>query len=240
MQTISVIIATYNSALFIDRAITSIYAQTYKAHWQVIVVDDGSTDGTSQKIKDQYPGVHYIYQPNRGLAAAHNTALKVATGEWVAFIDADDFWPADRTSHLMQVFVNNPVIMIAWGLEKFVFEDPAETSRWGFTHADQQRFDIHLGARLFRREAFEQIGLFDEAMRCSDDVDWFYRAKEAALAMEATEKCTLHYTQHAHGISYRKDVKALQVLQSLKKSLDRRRAANIQTLPQLSDYAKKP
>ena len=237
MHTISVIIPTYNSALFIARAITSIQEQHYPVQWQIIVVDDGSTDHTSTLIRDHYPFIHYIHQSNQGPAAARNAGLEAASGEWITFLDADDYWPSDRTQLLMQVFAANPQLLVTWGLVKVLFEDPEEAGRWKFVYSDQQRFDVNLGARLFRREAFERIGLFDASMRYCEDADWFYRAKEAALPMQAIEQCTLYYNVHAHGITHQQDLKQ-PVLLALKKSLDRRRNFSIRTLPKLSDYSR--
>ncbi len=236
MPKISVIIPTYNSAQFIERAIASIYAQTVVADWEIIVVDDGSTDDTQRMITTRYPAIRYSRQSNQGPAAARNRGLASANGEWFTFLDADDCWPPDRTAILLSVFDQSPDLMVVAGLEQFVFEDPDEAGRWRFTHPDQQRFHIHLGARLFRPEAFRRIGGFDETMRYSEDIDWINRAKEAGLAMQSIEQTTLLYTVHAHGMTYHKNVHHLQLLQALKKSLDRRRAESTGTLPMLATY----
>jgi glycosyltransferase involved in cell wall biosynthesis len=89
---VSVIIPTYNRAALVGRAIESAIGQSYPDK-QIIVVDDGSTDGTADVVK-RYPGVEYVYRPNGGQAAARTTGLARATGEWIASLDSDDVWDA--------------------------------------------------------------------------------------------------------------------------------------------------
>ncbi|RKY09255.1 MAG: hypothetical protein DRP56_02880 [Planctomycetota bacterium] len=88
---ISVIIPAFNSEATISRAINSVLAQTY-SDYEIIVVDDGSTDGTSGVVRSYGNKVKYIYQENAGPAAARNTAITSARGQWLAFLDDDDEW----------------------------------------------------------------------------------------------------------------------------------------------------
>jgi hypothetical protein len=91
----SVIIAVYNGAATIARAIDSILNQTQKAH-EIIIVDDGSTDNTAEVVQQYADGVRYIYQDNAGVSAARNNGVKHATGNWIAFLDADDWYYPNR------------------------------------------------------------------------------------------------------------------------------------------------
>lgn len=93
--TFSVIIPVYNGEKTVSCAIESVLAQTYPAY-EVIVVDDGSIDATAQAVALFGSRVRYIYQPNAGVAAARNAGVKHATGEWLAFLDADDWYYSDR------------------------------------------------------------------------------------------------------------------------------------------------
>src|SRR6476659_8655894 len=97
---ISVIIPCYNNAPFVAEALDSVLHQTdAKAIKEIIVVDDGSTDGSASVIKEKaalYPLIKYIYQKNGGLSAARNTAIKQAQGSYIAFLDADDVWPPEK------------------------------------------------------------------------------------------------------------------------------------------------
>lgn len=93
--TFSVIIPVYNGAQTVGRAIESVLAQTYPAY-EIIVVDDGSIDATAKAVALFGSRVRYIYQPNAGVAAARNAGVQHATGEWLAFLDADDWYYPDR------------------------------------------------------------------------------------------------------------------------------------------------
>jgi len=91
MPRVSVMIPTYNCARFLGFAIDSVLTQTY-ADYEIVVIDDGSTDDTQECIAKYGSKVRYFYQSNQGLSAARNLALDHATGEFIAYIDADDMW----------------------------------------------------------------------------------------------------------------------------------------------------
>src|SRR5581483_12146947 len=90
MPEVSVIIPTYNRRDFVREAIASVLAQAYQ-DFEVIIVDDGSQDDTHAVIQE-FPGVRYIYQENRGVSAARNRGVTVSQGEFLAFLDSDDIW----------------------------------------------------------------------------------------------------------------------------------------------------
>jgi glycosyltransferase involved in cell wall biosynthesis len=97
---VTAIIPVYNGAGYIRRAIESVLSQTQPAD-ELIVVDDGSTDETAAIVWSFGPEVRYLYQPNSGVAAARNKGIKQATSEWIAFLDADDYWePSKLASQL--------------------------------------------------------------------------------------------------------------------------------------------
>ena len=90
MPTISVIIPTFNRSKLVVNAIRSVLCQTYR-DYEIIVVDDGSTDNTTQVIKPYMDRIRYVYQPNRGASAAQNRGVKLAKGDWVSILASDDF-----------------------------------------------------------------------------------------------------------------------------------------------------
>lgn len=107
-MTISVIIPAYNSGATIARSIESILRQSRPAD-EIIAVDDGSTDDTREVIKN-FPEVKYMHQDNQGPAAARNNGVKTAKGEYIAFLDSDDYWLADHLKNLASVLENRPDI----------------------------------------------------------------------------------------------------------------------------------
>ena len=96
---VSVVIPTFNRAELLPRALTSVFAQSWlggNSQLEVLLIDDGSDDGTGDMIRKQFPQVNYIFQQNSGVSAARNTGIKAAGGEWIAFLDSDDEWLANK------------------------------------------------------------------------------------------------------------------------------------------------
>lgn len=110
---VSVLIPTYNRAYIVCSAIESVLAQTYR-HIEVIVVDDGSTDDTRERIARFGDAVRYIYQPNAGLAAARNTGLAAARGEFIALQDSDDVWLPWKLEAQIAVMAVDRNIALSW------------------------------------------------------------------------------------------------------------------------------
>lgn len=92
---VSVVIPTYNRARLIVEALESVFCQTFR-DLEIIVVDDGSTDGTEQALRGYQDRIRYVYQPNRGVNAARNRAIDMARGEYIALLDNDDLWRDDK------------------------------------------------------------------------------------------------------------------------------------------------
>jgi glycosyltransferase involved in cell wall biosynthesis len=107
MPRVSITIPTYNCAHFIERAIRSILAQSY-TDYEIVIVDDGSTDNTRVVLAPFGDRIRYIYQANGGLSAARNTALAHAGGELIAYLDADDLWYPDRLERQVAFLDANP------------------------------------------------------------------------------------------------------------------------------------
>src|SRR5713226_7707474 len=98
-MTVSVIMPTFNRRRVIGRAISSVLSQTY-SDYELIVIDDGSTDGTSDWLAQEYPGVRLIRcASNRGAAGARNFGFEAARGEFIAFLDSDDVWTPEYLQH---------------------------------------------------------------------------------------------------------------------------------------------
>lgn len=101
MPRVSVVIPTYNCAKFLGRTIDSALKQTYR-DFEIIVVDDGSTDGTQALVAAYKESVRYVYQSNQGASAARNAALSRASGEFIAYLDADDLWLPDKLARQVE------------------------------------------------------------------------------------------------------------------------------------------
>ena len=104
---VSVIIPAYNAGQFIEETLASVFRQTC-ANLEVIVVDDGSTDDTKSRLQAYGSRIHYIWQPNAGVGAARNRGMQAASGEYLAFLDADDLWNPEKLQVQLAVAARNP------------------------------------------------------------------------------------------------------------------------------------
>jgi glycosyltransferase involved in cell wall biosynthesis len=238
---VSTVIPVYNCERHLAEAIESVLAQAYRPV-EIIVVDDGSTDGTARVAASFKGNIHYIHQPNSGPAAARNKGLRTAQGNVIGFLDADDLWPKNKLELQLGHLTKNPALKVVMGLVQYTRISTAPESEPGFEEFSQPLVAFNLGSALFRRSVFEQIGLFDETMHYSEDVDWFMRARECGIPMVVLEQVTLFYRIHQHNMIRNKSARDLYFAKALKKSLDRRRqrgSDSVGSLPKLS-YSNQP
>jgi glycosyltransferase involved in cell wall biosynthesis len=233
---ISVIIPVFNGAAFLAEAVASIRVQQITVS-EIIVVDDGSTDESAAVAAGLGKGIHYVYQPNRGPHAAQNTGLELAQGELIAFLDADDRWPAEKLSVQLPLLQADQQPAVVLGFLQYIRLQKTAGRTWDYLPFLEPFLGANcFGASLFRREAFSKVGLLDGAMNCGGDVDWFLRAREQGLAMAAVDRVTLFYRLHPGNLTRHKTQREHFLLRALKQSLDRRRAAgravaNLHELP---------
>lgn len=219
---VSVVIPVFNGEAFLREAVESVLAQKYSPV-EIIVVDDGSTDGTETVLTSLPETVRYLHQTNQGPAAARNRGIQQAQGSLIAFADADDLWPEGKLELQLPYLISDPGVEIVMGrihqvrLSKTV---NGQTQLEGFV---KPAFSVNLGSAVIRKSVFERVGFFDETMRYSEDVDWFMRAREGGAAIVTIDAVTLLYRQHEHNMTRGKSTSELNVLKALKRSLDRRR-----------------
>ena len=224
---VSVVIPVFNGEAFLREAVQSVLAQKYSPV-EVIIVDDGSIDGTEDVARSLPETVRYLQQANQGPAAARNRGIEQAQGSLIAFADADDLWPDDKLELQLPYLLRDPAIEIVLGRIQQV--------RLSIAVAEPA-FSVNLGSAIIRKSVFERVGLFDETMRYSEDVDWFMRAREAGAAIVTIDAVTLLYRQHEQNMTRGKSASELNVLKALKRSLDRRRERTgiASALPNLND-----
>jgi glycosyltransferase involved in cell wall biosynthesis len=214
---VSVIIPVFNGERFLREAVESVLAQKYSPV-EIIIVDDGSTDDTATVARSLPETVRYLHQTNHGPAAARNRGIEQAQGDLIAFADADDLWPSHKLELQLPYLIRDSKIDIVLGRIQQVLLSETQAKEIG-----DPAFSVNLGSAVIRRSCFERVGLFDETMRYSEDVDWFMRAREGAAAIMTIDAVTLFYRQHEQNMTRGKSTSELNVLKALKKSLDRRR-----------------
>jgi glycosyltransferase involved in cell wall biosynthesis len=224
---ISVVIPVFNAGHRLGAALASIDAQHHDGPLEVIVVDDGSTDDTPTAIAALAGRVRAVRQDNAGPAAARNTGLAMATGEIVAFLDADDLWPDDKLAHQLAALEGDPDLDVVLGRISYVGLPGAIIPDIAFEdEARQSLSNVHLGSGLYRRRSFERLGGFDESLRFSEDHDFFLRAREVGLRMRVLDHVTLIYQLHDQNMTRGRKAVEMSLTTVLKRSLDRRRAAH--------------
>ena len=214
---VSVVIPVFNGERFLREAVESVLAQKYSP-LEIIMVDDGSTDGTADVARSLPETVRYLHQSNQGPAAARNRGIEHAQGSLIAFADADDLWPEDKLALQLPYLMRDPAAEIVMGRIQQVL-----LSETGAENFAEPAFSVNLGSAIIRKSVFERVGLFDETMRYSEDVDWFMRAREGGAAIVTIDAVTLLYRQHDQNMTRGKSTSELNVLKALKRSLDRRR-----------------
>ncbi len=220
---VSVVTPLYNGERFLAQAIESVLAQTYRPI-EIIVVDDGSTDGGADVAK-AFDEVHYIHQTNQGQAAAMNAGVETAQGEFLAFLDADDMWTPNKLDVQITYLLEHPDVgyVIAKTLN---FIEPGTEPPTRMTKDFQPGVSSLLspGVVLVRRAVFDRVGPFDNTYYHAKDIDWFVRAKEGGVVMAMAPETLLHRRIHGQNQSCRVDSRTTDYVRVLKASLDRKRA----------------
>jgi glycosyltransferase involved in cell wall biosynthesis len=219
---VSAIVPVYNAERFLGQALDSILAQDYRP-LEVIVVDDGSVDGTSV-IARTYEGVRYIHQANQGHAAARNAGIEASNGEFVAFLDADDLWAPNKLSVQIGHLLKHPSVGYAIARQRFFVEPGTSLPPWlrrELLLEDQVGYLP--GTLVVRTTVFAQIGTFDTAYRISCDSDWLARAKDAGIPMSILPDVLLFRRIHSGNQS--SDVHGVhsELLSILRRSIARQR-----------------
>jgi glycosyltransferase involved in cell wall biosynthesis len=184
---ISVVIPTYNSGSLVQEAVASVLGQTHAAA-EIIVVDDGSTDDTADRLAQFGPPVRVIHQPNGGASAARNRGLAGATGELIAFLDADDVWHADKLRRQCELLAARPELGLLGTLTvpwpgTFPADLPSGSASVVRLEELVVRNRFVTSAVIVRRELVDRVGPFDGALQGPEDYDYWLRA--AALSRVA-------------------------------------------------------
>jgi glycosyltransferase involved in cell wall biosynthesis len=193
---ISTVIPTYNYDRFVTAAVESALSQTYPEH-EVIVVDDGSTDNTRDRLAAYEGRIRYIYQENRGLSSARNTGIRAARGELVAFLDSDDLWHPEKLALQVRHLEEHPELALLAADHRVIVGSDVGPVDWPLVDGSQPipartiSFDeLVIGSRfgpcgvLARRWCFDEVGMFDEGLRSAEDLDmWIRIASRFPVAM---------------------------------------------------------
>ncbi|MEO9591734.1 glycosyltransferase family 2 protein [Rhodopirellula bahusiensis] len=200
---ISVVIPVFNNAAYIEQALQSVFDQNAD-RIEIIVVDDGSTDGTAEVLAKFSDRIQLIRQSNSGSAAARNAGLRETTGDYVAFLDADDWFLPGKFSQQTEILDANPdlgAVHSGWKITDAEGTVTKVIEPW----IDAPKLDLNtwlvykpakLGAMLFRREWLQKVDGFDPELRQSQDVDLLLRLSLAGCTFQWQKAATLCYRRH--------------------------------------------
>lgn len=185
MPRISVIIPTYNREELLPRALRSAISQSATPA-EVLVVDDGSDDNTREVVKEIAASadmeIRYLYQPNRGPAAARNRGIRAASSEYLAFLDSDDEFHPDKLAIQSALLRGRPDYRISHTRETWMRRGAHLNQKKIHAPPDDDIFPrclrlccIGMSTVLIHRGLFETYGYFDETMRCCEDYDFWLR-----------------------------------------------------------------
>jgi GT2 family glycosyltransferase len=206
----SIIIPTFNRVTLLSQALTSVFAQRYRGY-EIIVVDDGSTDGTQEYLQALGTRVTAIFQSNQGPGAARNSGAQHAQGEYLAFLDSDDLWFPWTLSCFSELIrrYQSPAILAA-RLVEFSAESDVETVRetelsaHGFPDyfaSYGHNYFVGSGMSVLRRDEFLSRRGYSVEIRCYEDQDLVLRMGEAPGFVQVVEPATLGYRRHSGNIN---------------------------------------
>lgn len=218
---ISVVVPCYNARAYIGATLRSVIAQRLP-DLEIIVVDDGSSDGSAEFVTREFPQVRIERQRNQGVAAARNTGIALARGDWIAFVDADDIWLPGKLQAQMRLLQEHPEALCCYSAWKvWRSEQPEPTTaelaeveiengladRWqgasGWIY-DQLLLDcwVWTSTVLVKRELLQQLGGFDPALRLGEDYDLWLRISRHTPILRVPQALAL-YRDHPHSITKR-------------------------------------
>jgi glycosyltransferase involved in cell wall biosynthesis len=208
---ISVIIPAFNAERYIGQALESVASQTYQ-NWEILVTNDGGTDDTLRIVAEfaqriSQPVRVLEHEQNSGLSAARNTAMRAARGEYIAFLDADDFWLPDHLESVCALLAPGTADLVY--AECFVFRNTAsgeiELLPSGAFEVTKPPVDlfrrnfINPSGGAITRQLMEKVGGFGP--RRVEDLDYWIRAAALGFTIAATGKKTYYYRKSAGGLS---------------------------------------
>ena len=233
---VSVIIPTYNRKHTLKRAIQSVYIQSLPP-FEIIVVDDGSNDGTKEWVKQKYPDIKYIYQKNSGVSSARNKGIKIARGDWIALLDSDDEWLPNKLNeqinkiksnldvkilHSNEIWIRNGVRVNQMKKHKkfggYIFEKCLDICR------------ISPSSVMLKKEIFNDIGTFDESLKVCEDYDLWLRITSKYPVCFLDIPLIKKYGGHSDQLSKAHDGIEFYRIQSLQKILESKILSKPQTL----------
>ena len=216
-------IPVYNGERYISEALDSVLQQTRPAE-EIIVVDDGSFDHTGQILEGYAGRIRLIRQANAGQSSALNVGVAAATGDTLAFLDADDLWmPTKLALQCAALSSNRALDVVFGGIEQFLSPEIDPEVGGNYFVPDGTHDGVAKSTMLVRRGALDRVGPFDELI-ISDFIDWYARALALGVRVEVIPELVARRRHHPGNLGRQQRTKiADDALLSLKRAVDRKR-----------------
>lgn len=210
---VSVVIPAFNAEPYLGEAVQSVLDQGIP-NVEVVVIDDGSTDATAAVAAAFGPPVTVVRQANAGIGSARNAGIERTAGELLAFLDADDVWPAGSLAIRLAILQADPEVDGVFG--------SVQEFRDGH-HDPLPQAGAVAGALLVRREKYESVGRFDEKHTVGEFIDWMARAQDARLRFRSIPDVVLRRRLHAANTGVVRRDARVEYTRVLRAALERRR-----------------
>lgn len=204
---ISVIIPTFNRDHLLPRSIDSLLSQTLSAH-SVVIVDDGSTDGTENLVCEKYPEITYLKQNNLGVSAARNAGIAATSDEWLAFLDSDDEWLPEKLQCQMDALEAEPEMMVCHTDEIWIRNGKHVNPMKKHNKHGGWIFDkclplccISPSSVIIHRSVLDEIGFFDQSLPACEDYDLWLRVASSYPVLYISEKLVVKHGGHQDQLS---------------------------------------
>lgn len=209
---ITAVIPAYNAAEFLPATIQSVVEQSF-TNWELLVIDDGSTDNTANVVRQfctQDARIRLISQENSGVSAARNRGAQESTAELVAFLDADDRWLPTKLSAHVEHMTQHLESGVSFGRVELIEADGATTGKLTNNISQQLRPEdffytnptVTTSNMVIRRALFLAMGGFDQTMQYNEDVDLLLRiAMQGEASIDAIDRVLVQYRLHTSGLS---------------------------------------
>ena len=222
---VTCVIPVFNGERYLSATIESVLQQT-GADLEIIVVDDGSTDGTRAVAERFGNSVHYVYQVNNGPASARNRGIEMASGEFIAFLDADDLWHPRKTQIQLARFAERPELMMCTAhMQNFLSEDKTPAG----LRLDEQRLEQSqpgiASTLVTRASLFDTVGVLDVQYKHRDIHDLMVRTMDRGFAVETLPDVLVQRRIHENNLSHnRGGADQMELVVITRARLARRRA----------------
>lgn len=235
---ISVVIPTYNRIALVERAIDSVLMQSIKP-FDIIVVDDGSDDGTSEMIQKKYRSINLVQQQNSGVSAARNNGIKHAKGDWISLLDSDDEWTEKKLENQVNRLIKNPDYHFCHTNEIWIRNGVRVNQKKRHQKYGGYIFDkcldicrISPSSTLFKKNILEHVGWFDTQLPVCEDYDLWLRITADYKILFVDEPLIIKYGGHTDQLSQSVEGIELFRIKSLENLL-----ANTELSPQKKNLA---